>query len=95
MIKKKYIIVLSVVVLILVVISLSVSLLKSNIKRDNTPVSKNFAPEFLSAAELNSFRIATSTKAEVIKRDQTGKVIIYRIIHSDSDIVNPDDVLNK
>ena len=95
MIKKKYIIVLSVVVLILVVISLSVFLLKSTIKKENTSASKKFTPEFLSTAELNSFRIATSTKVEVIKRDQAGKVIIYRIIRSDDDIVNPDDVLSK
>jgi competence protein ComGF len=91
MIKKKYIIVSSVVILILIIILLLASLLKGTNKKDNT-TTKTFTPEFLSTAELNTFKIATSTKAEVIKRDPSGKVIIYRIINSDKDIVNPEEV---
>jgi len=91
MIKKRYIIVLSVSILLLLGVSLLVSLLKVTNDKNIIAVKK-FTPEFLSATELNSFGIATITKAEVIKRDQTGKVIIYKIIGNDNDIVNPAEV---
>jgi len=48
-----------------------------------------FQPEFLTPEEKQSFNIPNDFKAQAIKRGDNGEVMVYKLIRSDSDVVDP------
>lgn len=45
-------------------------------------------PSFLAAEEKQELNISPNLRIQAISRDQNGKVTVYKIINSDSDIVS-------
>lgn len=45
-------------------------------------------PVFLNKAEKTALNIKPETKIQVIKRNSEGKIILYKVIKNDSDIVS-------
>ena len=91
--KRKKIIFLIALALVFIVSGLFL-LIKNNQKttNNNSAISTEFSPEFLTNKEKEGFMIDPSIKAQVMSRDADGKIKVYRIINSDSDIINPKEV---
>ena len=98
--KNKKLLILSVVgvVVLLVFVILLVSQFNSNKSNKPSPgtlVDNNgeqavpFEPEFLTPEEKQSFNIPAEFKAQAIKRGDNGEVMVYKLIRSDSDVVDP------
>ncbi len=45
------------------------------------------APEFLTDEEKDSFGLPAEVKAQALTRDVSGKILVYKIIKSDNDVV--------
>jgi hypothetical protein len=90
--KKKIIIIASAsLVLILIIVSIIFIYQKNKTNQANN-LNKNgqvFTPDFLSTAEKAKLNIPTDAKIQAVTRDSKGVVKVYRIIRSDSDIVDP------
>lgn len=51
--------------------------------------AKPFAPEFLSIEEKKKLYMPEDLKVQVLTRDKSGELMIYKIIKDDSEIVDP------
>lgn len=98
--KNKKLLILSVVgvVILFVFMALIISQFNSNKSTKPSPdplVDNNgeqaapFEPEFLTPEEKQSFNIPADFKAQAIKRGDNGEVMVYKLIRSDSDVVDP------
>lgn len=59
-----------------------------NESENSIKAGKNLpAPEFLTDEEKDSFGLPSEVKAQALNRDSNGKISVYKIIKSDSDIV--------
>lgn len=61
--------------------------------------NKNFregnlaAPEFMNAQEKKQFQVPSELKAQIINRNESGGITVYKIVNTDADVVlNPNDI---
>jgi flagellar biosynthesis/type III secretory pathway M-ring protein FliF/YscJ len=91
--KKKIIATLVIGLIILLILFFAIVLIQKNrqakIDKNLDLTSKTFTPEFLSNEEKTALDVPTSLKIQAITRNQSGEVMVYKIIRDDSDIVNP------
>jgi uncharacterized protein YpmS len=92
---KKTIIITLIILLILIVLLVVVLIIGNNRKNNGEynpskyGYSENFAPSFLSEEEKNNLKIPVNSKIQVMTRDESGEVVVYKVINNDSDIVDP------
>lgn len=74
---------------LLIIILLLVSRTKNNNNQLTKPGSTVLNPVFLSDKEKADpyINVKPETKIQVLKRDAAGRVVLYKVINSDSDIV--------
>ena len=88
--KKQKIIIFAGLILILLIIAASIFLIKK--KNSNLPAVNNSAalikPVFLDSAEKAALNIKAATKVQVIERSPAGKIMLYKVINNDSDIIS-------
>ena len=60
---------------------------KAAVSQINSGGSTILKPVFLDNAEKTDLNIKTATKVQVIKRSPEGKVMLYKVINNDNDIV--------
>lgn len=89
---RKNIIIISIATIFL--ISTSIFFIKNNRLNvfndaDNEEI---FIPEFLSSVEKQSLGIPEENNIQVVTRDDNGEVLVYRVIESDDQVINPGDV---
>jgi len=85
--KKAMIITLSVLGLI-IILSLGLFFWGRGLGFKFAPSNQNLpAPDFLNVAEKAEFGLPPEVKVQSLKRNAAGKVLVYRIINSDQDIV--------
>lgn len=89
--KKKIIIILVVAALLLLTALLVIRRNNPDVFRDKEK-EKVFIPEFLSSSEKQSWGIAEETRIQVINRNENGEVSVYRVIESDDQVVNPEEM---
>jgi len=98
--KNKKLLILSVVgvIILFVFIALIISQFNSNkstkpspdpLVDNNSEQAAPFEPEFLTPEEKQSFNIPADFKAQTIKRGDNGEIMVYKLIRSDSDVVDP------
>lgn len=94
MINKKTATIFSVICILLLIFVALFPLVKKNWETNNNPnmSSTEFVPEFLTIEEKKSFRLEESTKVQVISRNPDGKIMVYKIINNNKDIVAPKNV---
>lgn len=92
--KKKIIIIASAALVIsLIIVSLIIYKNNQNKNKDGINLEeKVFTPEFLSTEEKTKLEIPVETKIQALSRDKDGEIKVYRIIKSDSDIVDPSTI---
>lgn len=93
--KKKYIKII-ILVILAAIISLVIYLLvlRSLAGNENNNATKvipieTFTPEFMSASEKEELKLPAESKAQIIKRDAQGGVMVYKLIKNETDAVNP------
>lgn len=91
--KKKIIIISSAVLVLLIVLFFSWFLWSKNKtivnpQNINSPV-KTLTPEFLTTEEKNQLKIPADLKIQAVTRNQSGVLMVYKVIKNDQDIVNP------
>ena len=88
--KKQKIIIFSGLILILLIIA--VGFFFNQKKKSSSPAVNNSAavikPVFLDSAEKTALNIKADTKVQVIKRSPDGKIMLYKVINNDSDIIS-------
>lgn len=90
---KKLVIISGASLVFLIIIGAIIFLKLINIAELNTPENTNIlgrglpVPEFLTAAEKDSFGLPADSKVQSLKRNSEGKILVYKIIRLDSDIV--------
>ncbi len=85
--KSILIIVLAFAALILVTMILVFSKHKNNDNQLNEPGSTVLKTVFLNNKEKTELNIQPETKIQVIKKDADGKIVLYKVIRNDSDII--------
>lgn len=86
--KNKKIIGLALLGLLLIVVIFLIFFRTKNTNNQLTePGSTILKPIFLSNQEKTDLNIKPETKIQVIQRDAAGKIILYKVINNDSDIV--------
>jgi len=74
--------------LLLIIVILFIFLKNKNINNQLTePGSTIIKPVFLNDQEKTDLNIKPETKIQVIQKDAAGKIILYKVINNDSDIV--------
>lgn len=89
---KKKIIVIASAVLVILLIIISLVIYKNKQAKNLEEMNKQekvFVPEFMSAEEKAKLEIPADAKIQAVTRDANGEVSVYRVIKSDSDIVDP------
>lgn len=89
--KKKLIIVSLLGILLLILVIFLINWTKDSKNSPNEP-EKVFVPEYLNSEEKQSLGIPEEAKIQVINRDNNGKVSIYKVVESDNQVVNPEEV---
>lgn len=92
---KKKIIIIASAVLVILLVSFGVYLYKKNQDRliqESKNKEEVFTPEFLSTEEKTKLEIPLETKIQSVSRDESGELEVYRIIKTDSDVVDPSKV---
>jgi high-affinity Fe2+/Pb2+ permease len=78
--------------LILILLIIAVTLFFNHRKKTSSPVLNNSAalikPVFMVSAEKAALNIKAETKVQVIKRSPDGKIMLYKVINNDSDIIS-------
>lgn len=86
--KKKQIIIISIMLMAVIAIALLLIFTSS----DKEPgyeadfVYESYTPEFMDAQEKSSFNLPEDSKIQVLKRDESGQVDVYKIIREDIDV---------
>lgn len=94
---KKKIIILSAVGVVAIILVITIIILVSHqpgrsvslVNQITGKTETTFTPVFLTNDEKTKMDIPQDKKIEVINRDSTGEVTVYKIINRDSDIVDP------
>lgn len=92
--KKIVILVCVGVLVLLIVLALIFNQSRQN-KATEVPVNnvaQVFRADYLSEAEKQKLEIPNNTKVQALKRNTQGEVMVYKIIRTDKDIVNPNDI---
>ena len=84
--KKKQAIILGSIFLLIVVVLLIALAYKS--KQSGNKAEPTFKIEFMNDQEKSDLNLDPSTRAQVLERDPDGKAMTYKVINSDSDVVN-------
>lgn len=45
------------------------------------------APEFMNAQEKKQFQVPSDLKAQIINRNESGNITVYKIVNTDADVV--------
>lgn len=87
-ISKKQKIILVAFILLLIFVIFYIFIINKNInKKINNKQSEVFVPTFLEDKEKNRLNIRSENKIQVLKRNAEGKIILYKIIREEGDIV--------
>lgn len=89
---KKNLIIAGIAVIILVTALILALANRNQTEKTKTPEVILPTPEFLTAKEKADFRLADNVKAQVLSRNASGTPAVYRLIKSDSDIVDPSKI---
>ena len=86
---KKLINILIILFIGLVVLGLIIFFKSNNLQNISRPDNtKNFFPlDYLSVVEKEKFGLPATAKVQALKRNESGQVLVYKIIRSDQDIV--------
>ncbi len=99
---KKFIIILGIIVFIIILVFLFFMFKKGQtdrtiIKTDkitaNKIINKIVSPKFLTNFEKKNLGLNPELKVQVLNRDKSGRVAVYKIINRDSDIIAHPDKL--
>ncbi len=88
--KLLILVVLAVIILVLIFLLVSRSL-TNNKTNDSVQIipTKTFTPEFMNSSEKEALNLPAESKAQIIKRDAQGGVMVYKLIKNETDAVNP------
>jgi hypothetical protein len=81
--KQKKIIILAVILGLVVIVSLIFFFNRQNHSKQNV----NLGSDFLDKSEKINLNIKPETKIQVLKRDASGNIVLYKVIRNDSDII--------
>ncbi|NLZ74309.1 hypothetical protein GX917_00125 [Candidatus Falkowbacteria bacterium] len=89
--KKTTTIIVSLSIILLLIILAIIFLPDKNKAKKNGELeyATDFIPEMLSTTEKQEMGIPAETQIQVMSRDESGEVTVYKIIRDESDIVNP------
>lgn len=92
--KKKIIIIISAIIVLLLITLAIMFLVKKNESETNikSGSTDKFTPDMLNVEEKTRLGIPTEMKIQAMMRDEKGTVTIYKIIKTDSDIIDPKKV---
>lgn len=90
--RLKIIIIASVCLIILIIIALVVLINRQNLGLLGKPVAEKFTPDFLSLEEKQSIGIPAEANIQVISRDSEGGVSVYKVVNSEGEAINPQEV---
>ena len=92
---KKIIILVSIGLLILLFAVVLIFKQSQRNKVSETPgtaITPVFQADYLSQAEKQKLELPAETKVQALKRNTQGEVMVYKIIRTDKDITNPNDI---
>jgi len=88
--KKTIIILIAALVLVVVLVIVGVSYLSKRPAAEPTvSTGATLTPKFLNDAEVTGLGLPSGTKVQALERGPAGEVMIYKVIRSDKDIVDP------
>ncbi len=85
--KQKLIIISSLAALLIVVIVLIITTNRGD-DQGYWPDADQYTPEFMSAEEKYMFDLSEDTQVQVLKREESGMVEVYKVIRSEDDIIH-------
>ena len=93
MIRRKQTLVISGLVVVLIIIGFFIFTLIKNNKIKSASISVDEAinlmppPEFMNEAEKSKFDLSADSKVQILKKDESGEVEVYRVIRREADII--------